>query len=116
MIAISGQVLAGEAEQPTRGMLAAMDSELPDGWSLERIRQVSGAEDAVALSTDRPVSYREPGSDDVPLQPDLALGFDGLCLVRVDGDGWYMGSVLADGSVVCWARYGDDLYEALRGL
>ncbi|MEV5828181.1 hypothetical protein AB0L25_21750 [Spirillospora sp. NPDC052242] len=43
------------------------------------------------------------------------MTFDELCLVHADGE-WLMGGVGGDGSVLCWASYGDDLYEALRGL
>lgn len=49
-------------------------------------------------------------------RPEIVLGFHSLCLVKpADDDDWYMGSLYDDGSIDCWAAYGD-LYEALRGL
>lgn len=89
---------------------------LPHGWTLERIRHVSGDETAVALPADQPATVWRPGSGYNPILPDLVLGFGALCLAHVADDGWYMGSIIADGSLSCWAYYGDDLYEALRGL
>ncbi|MER6915043.1 hypothetical protein ABT354_25490 [Streptomyces sp. NPDC000594] len=88
----------------------------PDGWTLQRIRDVSGDIRAEVLSPDRRVVHCD-AADDV-LHPTLVLGFGELCIVRVpDGDDWYwyMGSLNDDGGVVCWSVY-DDLYEALRGL
>jgi hypothetical protein len=80
---------------------------------------VSGDETAAVLSSDRAVVVLLPGqnTDFQQIQPDLVLGFHELCLVRAAGsDDWYMGSLAADGSITCWASYGNDLYEALRGL
>lgn len=57
--------------------------------------------------------------DEVPRyvvdQPDLILSFHDLCLAEA-GDEWFMGQIDTDGSVVCWASYGPDLAEAIRGL
>lgn len=90
---------------------------LPAGWTVERLRAVSGDRAAVPISPDRPVSVvvGPPDSEPTALRPDLVLAFGGLCLVRED-DEWYMGSLNDDGSVICWAGYGDNLEEALRGL
>ncbi|MER5252990.1 MULTISPECIES: hypothetical protein [unclassified Streptomyces] len=86
----------------------------PDGWTLQRIRDVSGDIRAEVLSPDRRVVYYD-AADDL-LHPTLVLGFGELCIVKVlDDDDWYMGSLNDDGSVICWSIY-DDLYEALRGL
>ncbi|MDQ1046906.1 hypothetical protein [Streptomyces sp. V4I2] len=55
-------------------------------------------------------------AQDERLQPEIVLGFGGLCLVKaVNDDHWYMGSLNDDGSVICWSVY-DNLYEALRSL
>ncbi|MFF7249912.1 hypothetical protein ACFZBU_39180 [Embleya sp. NPDC008237] len=92
-------------------------SELPDGWTLQRIRDVSGDREAVVLDTDRVVTYlgRPHGPDEV-LQPEIVLGFHGLCVVKaVDDDDWYMGGLNSDGTIECWEAY-DDLRNALRGL
>lgn len=90
------------------------DGQLPAGWTLEEIRNVSGDREATPLDTDRVVTGW-PAQDE-RLRPEIVLGFHELCLVKVvDGDDWYMGSLNDDGSVTCWSIYGD-LYEALRGL
>ncbi|MFC5724689.1 hypothetical protein ACFP1Z_31515 [Streptomyces gamaensis] len=57
-----------------------------------------------------------PEADKV-IPPAVVLGFGTLCLVQsADDTEWYMGSLNDDGSAICWAHYGDDLFEALRGL
>ncbi|MEV8224587.1 hypothetical protein AB0P41_00645 [Streptomyces sp. NPDC079167] len=88
---------------------------LPTGWTLEEIRDVSGDREAVSLGTDRTVMASWSASD-ARLDPEIVLGFHGLCIVKaVDDDLWHMGSLNDDGSIVCWSSY-DDLREALRGL
>jgi hypothetical protein len=93
------------------------DAQLPPGWSLQQIRDVSGDKEAVALDPYRAVKWvARPGAPDQVLHPEIVLGFHSLCLVKpVDDDDWYMGSLYDDGSIDCWAAYAD-LYEALRGL
>ncbi|MEU6240353.1 hypothetical protein [Streptomyces sp. NPDC047024] len=89
---------------------------LPAGWTLQRIRDVSGDREALALGPDRAVNW--VGGFGLPevLRPEIVLGFHGLCLVKpVHDDNWYMGSLYDDGSVDCWGIHGD-LYEAMRGL
>ncbi|MFE4588330.1 hypothetical protein [Streptomyces laurentii] len=93
-----------------------MNNGLPDGWTIERVRSVSGDSEAAVLSPDRRVVVEDHGgAGHTALQPEVVLSFHELCLVRAD-DEWYMGSLGADGSVVCWASYGRTLEEALRGL
>ncbi|MEU9033425.1 hypothetical protein AB0D45_00680 [Streptomyces sp. NPDC048352] len=93
-----------------------MNAELPDGWTIERVRSVSGDGQAELLSLERLVVVEQVGSADYDvLQPDVILSFHGLCLARADGE-WFMGELDADGSLVCWASYGSELGEAIRGL
>ncbi|MFE9847075.1 hypothetical protein [Streptomyces goshikiensis] len=93
-----------------------MNSELPAGWTIERMRALSGDLSAVLLSVDRLVVLEAVGQGDYePLRPDVILGFHDLCLARDDGE-WFMGQLDDDGSVICWASYGSDLAEAIRGL
>ncbi|MEV6583650.1 hypothetical protein AB0M92_36530 [Streptomyces sp. NPDC051582] len=93
-----------------------MNSALPAGWTIERVRAGSGDPSAIPLSVDRLVVLEVAGQGGYePLQPDAILAFHELCLVRDDGE-WYMGQLGADGSVMCWASYGSDLAEAIRGL
>ncbi|MCX5263602.1 hypothetical protein [Streptomyces sp. NBC_00199] len=93
------------------------DAQLPPGWSLQQIRDISGDKEGVALDQNRAVKWvARPGAPHEILHPEIVLGFHSLCLVKpVDDDDWYMGSLYADGSIDCWAAYAD-LYEALRGL
>jgi len=92
------------------------NGQLPAGWTLEEIREVSGDQESVALDTDRVVRWVGRPGEDERLHPEIILGFHWLCLVKpVSDEDWYMGSLNDDGSVDCWSAYGD-LYEALRGL
>ncbi|MFI0965744.1 hypothetical protein ACH4S8_30765 [Streptomyces sp. NPDC021080] len=92
------------------------DTQLPPGWTLQQIRDVSGDQRAVPLDPNRAVKWVAFAGADEMLQPEIVLGFGGLCLVKpVHDDDWYMGSLYDDGSIDCWSAY-DDLYEALRGL
>ena len=93
------------------------DAQLPPGWTLQQIRDVSGDKEAVALDLDRAGKWvARPAAPDEVLHPEIGLQFHSLCLVKpVDDDDWYMGSLHDDGSIDCWAAYAD-LYEALRGL
>ncbi|MEU4091285.1 hypothetical protein [Streptomyces sp. NPDC026673] len=93
------------------------DAQLPPGWTLQQIRDVSGDQEAAVLEANRAVKWvaLDGGADEV-LHPEIILGFRGLALVRaVQDDDWYMGDLHGDGSIACWAIY-DDLNNALRGL
>ncbi|WP_225827849.1 hypothetical protein [Streptomyces naphthomycinicus] len=93
-----------------------MNSGLPTGWTIERVRALSGDPGAAPLSSDRLVVLEVAGQDDYePLRPYVILAFHELCLVRED-DEWFMGQLDDDGSVICWASYGSDLAEAIHGL
>ncbi|WP_328959859.1 hypothetical protein [Streptomyces virginiae] len=93
-----------------------MNSGLPAGWTIERVRALSGDRTAAPLSFDHLVVVEVAGQGDYePLRPDVMLAFHELCLVRDDGE-WFMGQLDDDGSVICWASYGSDLAEAIRSL
>ncbi|MEU6865417.1 hypothetical protein ABZ924_19450 [Streptomyces sp. NPDC046876] len=95
-----------------------MNAGLPDGWTIEQVRSASGDARADLLSLERLVVVEVHGAADYDvLQPDVIISFhDGdLCLARA-GDDWFMGQLDLDGSVICWASYGPDLAEAIRGL
>lgn len=92
------------------------DAQLPAGWTLQQIRDVSGDQGAVVLDPDRPVKWVVSDGADEVMRPEIVLGFHGLCLVKsVDDGDWYMGSLYDDGSIDCWAGCAN-LYEGLRGL
>jgi hypothetical protein len=90
---------------------------LPAGWTIERVRQASGDSEAAVVSPGRRVRVLEVGSNGsfVPLEAEVIISFHGLCLVLADDD-WYMGHFNDDGSADCWASYGSNFEEALRGL
>jgi len=89
---------------------------LPEGWTLQRVREVSGDQEAVVLDTDRAVTYSGWHGAEHVLRPEFILGFGDLCVVRaVDDDDWHMGTLNGDGTVLCWSTY-DDFGNALRGL
>ncbi|HEX6520707.1 MAG TPA: hypothetical protein VF070_11965 [Streptosporangiaceae bacterium] len=93
-----------------------MSAGLPDGWTIDRVRQASGDSDASVLSLERLVVIESHDNTDyVPLRPDVIISFHGLCLVSADGE-WFMGDLDTDGSVICWASYGSDLGQAIQGL
>ena len=93
-----------------------MDSGLPDGWTIDRVRHASGDAEAAVLSPDRRVTVEDHDAAALsPLQVEVIIGFHDLCLVGTDGE-WFMGSLGADGSVACWASYGSDLGKAIEAL
>lgn len=88
---------------------------LPEGWDLDRVRAVGGLRDEPALLPVATYVVEEGIDDLVELSPKAILDCGGLYLV-LDFAGWHMGHMDADdGSIVCWACYGD-LATALRGL
>ncbi|CAL9474746.1 hypothetical protein SUDANB120_02917 [Streptomyces sp. enrichment culture] len=102
--------------RPRRWHHARVTSELPAGWTLERVRALSADPTATPLSLDRLVVVEAADQADYErLWPDLIPAFHGLCLVRHDGE-WLMGHLDKDGSVLCWASYGPELAEAIHSL
>ncbi|MFF5393457.1 hypothetical protein ACFY5H_35070 [Streptomyces sp. NPDC013012] len=93
-----------------------MDSGLTAGWTIERVRALSGDPSTAPLSLDRLVVVEVADQSAYELlRPNVILAFHELCLVRDDGE-WFMGQLDDDGSVICWASYGSDLAEAIRSL
>ncbi|MFE2493902.1 hypothetical protein ACFXKS_13040 [Streptomyces scopuliridis] len=89
---------------------------LPAGWTLTRIRDVSGDREAVLLDADRAAAWRGGPADGEKIRPEIVIGFHGLCLLKpIDSEDWCMGSLNDDGTVDCWSAYAN-FYEALRGL
>lgn len=94
-----------------------MTDGLPDGWTVDRVRVL---EPRVELlnPADHDIFVAD-GNDREQLPPATCiLSFEGLCLVRVEGDDdWWMGDLdESDGSIVCWSPYGPDLERAIRSL
>ncbi|MFJ9826036.1 hypothetical protein ACIRSU_16925 [Streptomyces sp. NPDC101160] len=95
-----------------------VSNELPEGWTIERVRAEAADPEAVLLSLDRLVVIEEIGRTDyTSLVPDiiLALPSFNMSLARVDS-AWYLGDLEPDGSIICWAAYGTDLGTVIRGL
>ena len=90
-------------------------SGLPDGWTIDRVREVVQGE-AELLANDTVVML-DDRTDYVALIPLAVISFVGLCLVLDANDGyWYMGQLDEDGTIVCWSAYGKDLEEAIKAL
>ncbi|TKK88581.1 hypothetical protein FDA94_12965 [Herbidospora galbida] len=89
--------------------MASRFGRLPDGWTLARVAQVAMAEDAALMPLHTPVLL-----DGTPVQPSLIIQVGGLCVVREDG--YLVGGMDDSGVISCWASYGDDLADVLRGL
>ena len=100
---------------------AGMTSSLPEGWTIERVRTVSGDDSAAVSPTERLVlvevwAEHQSAHEPVPAdQVGTIIQFHGLYLVSIEGE-WYMGILQPDGSITCWGSYGTDLQEALRSL
>jgi len=95
----------------------------PDGWSIERVRDLGwGQVEELPLDDVFVVVQVAPNglrtNDYEPVIPQLILRFGNYCLVRpVDEDEWIMGSFdPADSSIACWGTVGDDLEKAIHGL
>ena len=79
--------------------------ELPDGWTMDRVRETAMGDAELLSSTTAARLDDLTGSS--PLSPTTIVSFSGLCLVRDADDGiWYMGQPDADGTIVCWSGYG----------
>ncbi|WP_084000243.1 hypothetical protein [Actinomadura kijaniata] len=98
-----------------------MATSLPMGWTIEEVRIVSGDASAAVSPTKPPVLSLESTAGQPtyePVSPDLVgtiLQFHDLYLVSIEGE-WNMGTRNPDGAIACWASYGTNFREALRGL
>ena len=92
---------------------------MPIGWTVERLRTVSGDDTAVPLQPTMAVTADlagRAGGATLTLRPEIVIACHELCVVKcLDDDNWYMGTIHDDGSILCWATY-PDLEQALRGL
>ena len=94
-----------------------MTADLPDGWTLDRIRALSRDSAATLLAPERLVVVELPLHCDYETLPaEIVISFHDLCLVKSENDDWYMGQLESDGSVICWASYGTDLGSAIENL
>ncbi|MET8878185.1 hypothetical protein [Nocardia sp. NPDC004604] len=92
---------------------------LPDGWTIDEVRQRAQDSTVELLDPSTPVFLHPTEPDQaVSLEVDLIIGFTGLCLARCMEDGeWYMGHRGQPGDpIFCWSSYGADLGTAIDGL
>jgi hypothetical protein len=91
---------------------------LPDGWTIERVAEAANDPDAQLLDLERSVWYRGAGeaAEPVELEPAVIVGLTDVCLVQVEAGAWYAGRLDADGSILCWESYGDDLQAAIDAV
>ena len=98
---------------------------LPDGWTIERVAEAANDPDAHLLDLERSVWYRATGAgtgepsepvEPVELEPAVIVGLTDVCLVQVEDGTWYAGRLDADGSILCWESYGDDLEAAIEAV
>ncbi|MFJ9776932.1 DUF4419 domain-containing protein [Kitasatospora sp. NPDC101157] len=92
-------------------------AQLPEGWTIERVREVSGAEGARLVSTEgiRAVD----GLNGAELGRPIALIRFGIgCVSRLDADGpWYVGTMNPrDGVIGCEPGPGPELADVLPGM
>ena len=91
-------------------------AELPEGWTLQRIRDL-GVRDVELLSIEGRDVFEDRVTDYVQLDPTVIVDCGGLCLVQDQSDGmWHMGQAENDGTIVCWGAYGEDLADAIAAL
>jgi hypothetical protein len=117
--------LPPDTPQPTPGrpstpmsseLRARLESKLPEGWTLVRVRDIEPRADFLDPSEHR-VRMVETFDQYHELSPEVILRFNGLCLLREPGDPeWAMGELAPDGTITCWAYYGDDLARAIWAL
>lgn len=89
---------------------------LPDGWTIRRVRELASSP-AELLPLDTIVTIDIHNAEQQHIRPTSIISFSGLCLVRDGADGvWCMGQIDDEGVIRCWAGYGNDLGEAIRGL
>ena len=90
---------------------------LPDGWTLDRVREVGHLRDPPRLLDLSTQVILDTPSGRSAVEPATIIDCGGLVVVLDGSDAsWLKGMQLDDGSIICWGSYGDDLERALRGL
>jgi hypothetical protein len=92
------------------------DGLLPDGWTHDRLREVTGCATARALTLDWTIPAPTEDGWPTEIQPTHVIQVAMYCYVRSATDGmWYVGDLLWESrEIVLWERLGTDLAEALR--
>lgn len=89
--------------------------ELPEGWTIDRIKAMGVATASLVSSTTYAV---EDGVTDlIELSPTVIVDCGDQYLVHDETDNlWHMGQMDDDGTIWCWGAYGEDLGDAINGL
>lgn len=90
------------------------EERLPEGWTLERIKDMGIPAPAIVM---REVTVSEDRvGGPVELAPMVVLDLGGdYCLALTD-DGWHMGQWHDANTIACWGSYGTDLEYAINAL
>ncbi|MFD5463310.1 DUF4419 domain-containing protein [Kitasatospora sp. NPDC127059] len=102
---------------PAAEQAALAAAQLPEGWTIERVREVSGSAGARLLGTDGILAV--DGLNGAELGRPIALIRFGIgCVTRLDADGpWYVGILNPrDGVVGCEPGPGPELADVLPGM
>ena len=101
---------------PPPEVMAELESRLPNGWSVARIRDLEPHAELLD-PTAHEVLMHHTKADTERLNADLVLYIGGQVLVRELGyPGWLIGGVHPDGSIWCIDVDYGDLGSALRSL
>jgi hypothetical protein len=95
-----------------------MEAELPEGWTLERIRELSQCPTADFMPTSVHVIVQSQQANNrggpVHVEPELIIRFDDYALVKPLGQpDWYVGQVRGVDEIYVVSA-GSDLHDALR--
>ncbi|MFD9692157.1 DUF4419 domain-containing protein [Kitasatospora sp. NPDC059088] len=102
-----------EPVDPADEQAALAAAQLPPGWTVERVREVSGSPWAKLVRADGVTVERREGG---PVGAVALIRFSHFCLVRCAGDDdWYAALPLPDGTVQLGRSRGPDLAGALAG-
>ncbi|MEU4117854.1 DUF4419 domain-containing protein [Kitasatospora sp. NPDC028055] len=106
-----------EPVDPAAEQAALAAAQLPAGWTVERVREVSGAEGARLLSTDGIRAVDAMTGAEMG-RPTALIRFGIGCVVRFDADGpWHVGMLNPrDGIVGCEGARGPELADVLPGM
>lgn len=124
LVSATGRTRLSWDPRPVADAVAAFESDhkpvegedrLPDGWTLERIKDMGIAAPVIVT---RSVTVMECGVDDVfELAPRVVLDRGGICLALNDESGdWHMGQWDDANTIACWGSYGTDLEYAINAL
>lgn len=109
-----------EQYQPPRGWTHEQIREAvpAEGWTIEQIREFIPDAELLDPTAHFVVSYNPVARDYAGLDAEVIIHLGGYCLLRTAGEtSWWMGQLdKADGSIVCWGQYGDDLADAIWDL